>query len=301
MQFVGTGWAAGRDRFVGRSHDLEPGGVRMARDAGEFWRALERRLPEDELDREREIARSVLILLRHRLLPEEAQHLKREFPEEMDELWAMRGIGVAEEHGDRAVVDLDHNWFLTGVKDMADLPDMEHAARATAAVFGAVREIISDTESRHVEQQLPAGLKELWRGDHGKPGPHFPEGESPYWRLLADRLEGRVAASETAITCSVLAHLRGRLPAGLVDRIHAALPPDLQDDWVAPEAGAEADEAPERFVGRVAQDLGLTDLDDARHATAAAMGAFRRALPDELREWVARELPDELSGMWEGM
>lgn len=273
----------------------------MPGDAREFWQELERRLPEieDEPDRERMIAQSVLVLLRHRIPPAEVQHLKEELPDEIKELWSMRSIGLAEERSARPVVDLDHNWFLTGVKDLAGLSDMDEAARATAAVFGAVRGLISDTEARHVEQQLPAGLKELWRGDHDREGPHFEQGPSRFWELLSDRVEGRVPASDTDIACTVLAHLRGRLSPDLVRRINGAIPEDLREHWVAPEGGSEADEVPERFIGRVAEDLGLTDLDDASHAAAAALSAFKEMLPDRLAGEVEEELPDELRGLWE--
>lgn len=271
----------------------------MAREAREFWQALERRLPEEERGREREIAESVLVLLRHRILPEEAQHLKAEFPDELKELWARRRIGMEEEHSARAVVDLDHNWFLEGVRELADLPDLPEAARATAAVFGAVREIISDTEAEHLEDQLPSGLRELWRGEWAHKGPHIEEGWSPFWSLVDRRLDGQVPATTTEVACSVLAHLRGRLSAELVKRIGSQLPSDVREYWVAPEPGVEAHEQPERFLGRIAQDLRTSDLDAARHAAISVLGVLEQFLPDDVSREVENQLPEELRGFWD--
>lgn len=271
----------------------------MARDAREFWQALERRLPAEDRDRETDIARSVLVLLRHRIRPEEAQHIKEELPPELKELWATPGAGIAEERGSRPVTELDHNRFLERVLELNALPDMEHAARATAAVFAAMREVISDTEANHIENELPSGLKELWTGRHDQHGPHVEQGPSAFWALLTDRLEGRVPAAATEVACSVLAHLRGRLTPRLVADINGALPEDLREYWIAPEGGAEAHETPERFLGRIATDLGTADLDIARHAAASALSALRRSLPDSLARRVEDELPEALAGFWE--
>ncbi|HEX7119869.1 MAG TPA: DUF2267 domain-containing protein [Longimicrobiales bacterium] len=271
----------------------------MARDARDFWHALERRLPDEDRPREEDIARSVLVLLRSRIRPEEARHLREALPAEIKELWATPGTGVAEEHTGRPIDELDHNRFIERVRDLNAFPDMQRAARAAAAVFGAVREVISDTEADHVEHQLPAGLKELWRGDHAAAGPHIEQGPSPFWDLLADRLEGRVPASVTDVACTVLAHLRGRLSPRLVADIGGALPDDVREYWVAPEGGAEADETPERFLGRIAGDLGTADLDHARIAAAACLAALRRSLPEALDRRIRDELPQALQGFWD--
>lgn len=273
----------------------------MTRDAPEFWRTLERSLPAEDRGREVDIARAVLVLLRHRIRPEEAQHLKEELPPRLKELWATPGVGIAEERTGRPIVELDHDRFLDRVRELGALPDLEDAARATAAVFAALRRVISDDEADHIEHELPAGLKELWRGEHRRRAPHFEQGPGPFWRLLDDRLAGRVPAPATEVACTVLAHLRARLSPGLAADIRGAVPDDLREYWVAPEAGIEAHEPPERFLGRIAGDLGTADLDTARHAAAAAMGALRRSLPTGLAGRVRDELPHELQGLWEGM
>ncbi len=274
----------------------------MARDGRVFWESLERRLPAGARGREREVARSVLVLLRHRIRPEEAQHVTRELPPEWQELWAMPGVGVAEERTSRPIAELDHDEFVGWVRDVTQLRDMAEAAQATGAVFGAVREVLSAEERDHVEHQLPSGLKELWRGEARGDGaePHFEQGPSPFWERVTERLHGRVRASTGEVACAVLAHLRGRLPPELVERVGAELAPDIREVWVAPEPGAEADELPERFYGRIAEDLGLTDLDAARHAAAAALTALREMLPPELGDEVADALPEEIRGAWGG-
>lgn len=274
----------------------------MGRDGRAFWEALERRLPEGARGRERDVARSVLLLLRHRIRPEEAQHVTHELPPALKELWAMTGVGVEEEHTGRPIAELDHNEFVGWVRDIAQLRDMAEAAHATRAVFAAVREVLPAEERDHIEHQLPAGLKELWRGEHWEDGagPHVEQGPSPFWQDVTERLHGRVRASTGEVACTVLAHLRGRLPPELAERVGAELAPDVRASWVAPEPGAEADELPERFFGRIAEDLGLTDLDAARHAAAAALGALRAMLPPELGDEVAAALPEEIRGAWGG-
>lgn len=270
------------------------------RDAREFWSSLEHRLPPEDRGREREIAREVLTLLRRRLRPEEAQHVTSGMPDELKSLWATHGIGVAEEHTAREIEELDHNAFVGRVRDAAAMPDMARAAHATEAVFGALRRVIPDAECDHIEHQLPAGLKALWRGEHRGDGRHFERGSSPFWDLLDDRLDGRVRAAAGDVACSVLAHLRGRLSAGTARRVRDALPEELRLHWVAPEPGAEADEQPERFWGRVAQELDVDDA-SARHAATAALGSLRRVLPDDVARAIRDELPDDLRGFWEGM
>ncbi|HEY8468622.1 MAG TPA: DUF2267 domain-containing protein [Longimicrobiales bacterium] len=273
----------------------------MARDGRAFWKALERRLPAGARGRERDVARPVFLLLRHRIRPEEAQHVMHALPPELKELWAMPGVGVAEEHTGRPIAELDHNEFVGWVRDIAQLRDMAEAAHATRAVFAAVREVLPAEEREHVEHQLPAGLKELWRGERGDgAGPHREQGPSPFWQAVTERLHGRVRAGTSEVARAVLAHLRGRLPPDLAERVGAALPPDIRADWVGPEPGSEADELPERFFGRIAGDLGLTDLDAARHAAAAALTALREMLPPELGDEVARALPEEIRGAWGG-
>ncbi|HEX7049004.1 MAG TPA: DUF2267 domain-containing protein [Longimicrobiales bacterium] len=273
----------------------------MKRTANGFWEMLEARLPAEARGSERDVARSVLVLLRRRIRPEEAQHVKAELPDELKRLWAEPGVGLAEERTGRSIDEIDHNAFIAQVRDAARLPDLARAAEATAAVFAAVRQFLSGTEADHVESQLPAGLKALWRGEHRDGGPHREQGPSPFWEFLSTRLEGRVPASTTEIACVVLAHLRGRLPRALVADIRGALPPDLRDYWVAPEGGIEREEEPERFYGRIAEEIGTTDLDAARHAAAATFGALRRVLPPAIGARIGAELPEELRGLWQGM
>lgn len=273
----------------------------MQRDGRQFWESLERDLPRAARGRERDVARSVLLLLRQRIRPEEVQQLDRELPSELKELWAAHGIGLAEERTQRPIAELDHDEFVDRVRETTGLHDPADAAHAAGAVFGAMRRYLSAEEIDHVERQLPAGLKELWRGDHKTLGPHYEYGPSEYWGLLDQRLAGRVRARAGDVACTALAHLRGRLPPDLVDRMGEALPPDVRESWVAPEGGAEAHEPPERFIGRIAEDLGLVDLAAARHAAAAALGALRLILPPDLGEEVERALPEELKGFWQAM
>src|SRR5690606_30534151 len=66
-------------------------------------------------------------------------HVTHELPPALKELWAITGVGVAEEHTGRPIAELDHNEFVGWVRDIAQLRDMAEAAQATRAVFAAAR------------------------------------------------------------------------------------------------------------------------------------------------------------------
>lgn len=141
------------------------------RDRQEFWRALERRLPEVDRDREREIACSVLLVLRSRIPGEQARHLEAALPSELGYLWSLPGAepdGAAWDPAappEHAYVD-----FVARVRELARLSGIAEAARATCAVFGALGEVIPEDQARMLEGQLPPGLQALWRGEPW-PGP----------------------------------------------------------------------------------------------------------------------------------
>lgn len=308
----------------------------MARDAGKFWRALERRLPGTDEARERQIARSVLALLPFRIGPEEAQQLESELPEELGRLWTILYTARPDGVTGSRIDSLSHNKFLERVQQLARLADVGQAAWATAAVFGAMRDVISPADAEQLEDRLPAGLRELWRVEGAPPGfapsasragngpRHEPriaadagvatagrlsfdgqgpldDGASRFWSSLDERLEDRVAATAGAVAGTVLAHLRARLSPRLAGRVQAALPPDLRSYWAGIAPTLERGEPPARFVGRIAQDLDLTaDLQSARYATAATLVALRRVLSPDLAGAVAAELPPELRSIWEG-
>jgi len=136
------------------------------RDAREFWRALERRLPEVDRDREREIACSVLLVLRSRIHGEHARHLEAALPSELGYLWTLPGVERGEPGADPATPpEREYEDFMARVRELARLSGIAEAARATCAVFGALGEVIPEEQARMLEGQLPPGLQALWRGE----------------------------------------------------------------------------------------------------------------------------------------
>lgn len=309
----------------------------MARDAGEFWRALERRLPGAGEARARQIARSVLVLLRFRIKPEGVYQLGNDLPEELGGLWTIPFATRSDHQRRPQSIDLSHNKFLERVQQLARLADVGQAAWATVAVFGAMREVISPTDAEQIEDQLPLGLKELWRveaaaaggaptprgggnGSRSEPlsvtrfrcetagatpfnGAHANAhgGASPFWASLDDCLEGQVAATAGEVTDIVVSQLRARLSPELADRVRNALSPDLRSYWAGIGPTLEREEPPGHFIGGIARRLGLSaELPAARHAAASTMGALRQTLPPHLADAVAAELPSELRPLWDG-
>src|SRR5690606_21543684 len=119
-----------RRRGRSRSQHLRTWEARM-RDRREFWRALERRLPEVDRDREREIACSVLLVLRSRIPGEQARHREAALPSELGYLWSLPGAepdGAAWDPAappEHAYVD-----FVARVRELARLSGIAEAARA---------------------------------------------------------------------------------------------------------------------------------------------------------------------------
>lgn len=136
------------------------------RDAHGFWRALERRLPEVDRDREREIACSVLLVLRSRIQPEHARDLEGALPAELEYLWTLPGVEPGTRITDAALpLEYEYEDFVTRVRELAHLSGIAEAARATCAVFGALCEVMPEQKARDLERQLSPGLQALWRGE----------------------------------------------------------------------------------------------------------------------------------------
>lgn len=143
-------------------------------DAHGFWRALERRLPEVDRDREREIACSVLLVLRSHIRPEHAHDLERALPAELEYLWTLPGVDSGMRMTDaRAPLEYEYEYeqFVTRVRELARLSGIAEATRATCAVFGALSEVIPEHKARDLEQHLSPGLQALWRGEPWPGGP----------------------------------------------------------------------------------------------------------------------------------
>lgn len=134
------------------------------RDVRAFWHALERRLPEVDRDREREIASSVLLVLRSRIRPAEAHDLERALPSDLGYIRSLPGAepGTHVSGGEDKV---EYEDFVRRVRALARLSGIAEAERATCAVLGALCEVIPEEQARRLEDRLSPGLRALWRGE----------------------------------------------------------------------------------------------------------------------------------------
>ena len=156
------------------------------RDVRAFWHALERRLPEVDRDREREIASSVLLVLRSRIRPAEAQDLERALPSDLGYIWSLP-VGEPGTHVSSGEGELEYEDFVRRVRALARLSGIAEAERATCAVLGALCEVIPQEQARRLEDRLSPGLRALWRGEEwpGRKGggamgsPPAPSGAGP--------------------------------------------------------------------------------------------------------------------------
>ena len=127
--------------------------------------------------------------------------------------------------------------FYRRVMDSIADDDRAGAARATAAVFGALRDRLTVTEAAQVCAQLPRALKQVWQvGEYAERQPRRIHREEFYQRVARDgklpRREARCA------TIAVLSALRAQLSPGESDDVQAQLPRDLKELWT--EAGRSA-------------------------------------------------------------
>lgn len=132
----------------------------------EFWDRVHERWRAEDPGTERAAVRAILTHLRRRLRAPEVRHLEDELPREVREYWAEPALEDFR-RGQRPLEKTDFEEFLSLVADEAGLDGRAEAERATAAVLHALTPLIGDTEEKHLTDQLPEGLKKLWRKEMG--------------------------------------------------------------------------------------------------------------------------------------
>jgi uncharacterized protein (DUF2267 family) len=125
--------------------------------------------------------------------------------------------------------------FYRRVMDAIGDEDRAGAARATAAVFRALRDRLTVPEAAHVGAQLPAELKRVWQlGERADRQPQKTHRAEFYGRVAAD---GNLPPREArAATIAVLGALQAQLSPGESDDVLSQLPLDLKELWL--EAGS---------------------------------------------------------------
>lgn len=252
-----------------------------------------------------EAASAVTCTLTARLTGGEAQDMLQQLPLSLRPL-----LQRCERHVQDPAAAFDRDEFVRRVADHLGVSQGD-AECIALAVFSALRARLPAPDVQDVDGQLPKSLKELWRAAvpgiaapaSGEPVPmtppagHFIFGDIERSGALPQTLSATQAFA--AVMCTLMQRmehdegpkeLAQRLPLSvrhLVDRcaLHREQPGGEQR-WNAAE-----------FVQRVAEHLN-TDLDSAEEITRAVFSAVQRLMSSGERGDVARELPEDLQGMW---
>lgn len=122
--------------------------------------------------------------------------------------------------------------FYRTVMETSGVRDREQAKRATAAVFHALRDRITLTESDQVFAQLPWELQMVWvMGERSDREPVKMHRQAFYERVRREAALASAAEAQAA-TLAVFAALKKQISAGEADDVLAQLPKDLKDVWL---------------------------------------------------------------------
>jgi uncharacterized protein (DUF2267 family) len=110
----------------------------------------------DDREQAHAMTAAVFHALRDRLSVREAWQARAQLPVPLKRVWD------AGSNADRAPVKMHRREFYARVRRDADLRSERQARDATLAVFGALKEQLSEGESDDVLAQLPKDLKEIW-------------------------------------------------------------------------------------------------------------------------------------------
>ncbi len=121
--------------------------------------------------------------------------------------------------------------FYRRVMDTIGDEDRAGAVRATAAVFGALRDRLTVTEAAQVCAQLPTALKQVWQlGEHADRQPRRIHRQEFCERVAR---EAKLPLREAhRATLAVLSALRTQLSPGEGNDVLAQLPRDLKELWM---------------------------------------------------------------------
>lgn len=114
------------------------------------------------IDREEteRVLKAVLTTLRSRIMPQEADDLEAQLPEDLKPLW--RGNVLQKVAAKLTGPDtLNYEQFLNKIADDLDV-STDRALEFTRAVFHLIKEQVSPGEADQVCGQLPKALKVVW-------------------------------------------------------------------------------------------------------------------------------------------
>jgi uncharacterized protein (DUF2267 family) len=109
----------------------------------------------DSLAKSRQATAVVLRALRDRLTPEEGRHAVAQLPRELKSLWRA-------DEAPELPVKMHCREFVDRVRREAGLPSRRRAEILVDAVFGALKEQLSQGEVDDIQAQLPGDLKAMW-------------------------------------------------------------------------------------------------------------------------------------------
>lgn len=121
--------------------------------------------------------------------------------------------------------------FLRCVQEKVGRIDREQTARATAAVFHALRDRITPVEGDQLAAQLPRELKVIWEaGETPDRKPARIRREAFYRRVQAEA--GAATRREAQeLVYGVFAALKEAVSPGEADDVLGQLPKDLKEVW----------------------------------------------------------------------
>ena len=128
-----------------------------------FYRTVARTGYQEDRRVVRRATVAVFHALRDRLMPNEADQVFAQLPEELKRIW-----GEGEE-AEREPIKMNREEFCERVLRDAGLPSRREARWMILAVFAALKEQISPGEAQDVMAQLPKDLKELWDEAQAEP------------------------------------------------------------------------------------------------------------------------------------
>ncbi len=163
----------------------------------------------------------------------------------------------------------------------------ERAKRATATVFHALRDRLTEEESDPVVDQLPTELKEIWRAGEKAERRPVKLRRAEFFERDKDEMGAASAREARWITLAVFAALKEQLSPGEAEDVLAQLPRDLKEEW-ASNVAVRVSLAPglKPLVGEWLERYKLRGFGSvALHLAYAAIGALDVLLDHKATLW----------------
>lgn len=204
----------------------------------------------------------------------------------------------------RAASRLDRAEWLLALSERLNVTPV-HAEAIARAVLGAVAARLPRDVVDNVAQQLPHGLKELWRDDL-PPGavPDSPSDADAARRMLVAEIEESGALPPgvlgpqafEAVMCLLSEHVsRGEARDVLLSLPDSVRPLLVRCTLHRGEHAASFDR--QEFLARLGRHLD-TSADHAEQTARAVFAATKRLLPSSEVDDVASQLPPDLRELW---